>query len=139
MALIMWDNKFSVEIPEIDAQHRILFDMINQLDKAISAGTANEEAVALLGALSDYAADHFSLEEGYLKQYEYPDLQGHHAEHEQFTAQVMRFDRGLKEGSGVPSSELMMFLKNWLTNHILFSDRKYMSLLKSKLRDQRLP
>lgn len=54
MALITWNDNFSVNIAEIDKQHQKLITIINELDEAIKANHNNDAIGQVLAALLDY-------------------------------------------------------------------------------------
>jgi hemerythrin len=49
MALIAWSDSISVQVAEIDQQHKKLIAMINELSAAMKAGKGNE----VLGKIAD--------------------------------------------------------------------------------------
>ena len=64
--------------------------------------------------------------------YAYPEVVGHKAEHEKLTAQVLELQRRFRSGETKLSLNLMIFVKNWLENHIAGSDQKYSVFIRGK-------
>lgn len=132
MALLTWGDQFKVNIAEIDNQHRKLFDMVNEMHDAMKAGKASEVTGKILVGLVDYTKMHFAVEEKYMSQYNYPEYSKHKAEHDALTKKATDLLAQHKEGKPVLSFDLMDFLKKWLTDHILITDKKYGPFLNSK-------
>ncbi|MFN3309093.1 MAG: bacteriohemerythrin, partial [Anaerolineales bacterium] len=63
MSLITWSDEFSVNIKEIDNQHRQLIEMVNQLQRAMKEGKGAAALNDILQRLIDYTDYHFSTEE----------------------------------------------------------------------------
>lgn len=99
--------------------------MINELHEAMRAGRGREVMSEILQGLVDYTKYHFSTEERYMALHGYPEYQHHRSEHKIFVDKVMEFQRELDSGSLLLSLDVMDFLKNWLSNHILVKDKKY--------------
>lgn len=122
----VWSEAFSVGIPEIDADHRILFDLAGQI---IEAATGEEAAVvtgSVLLALSDYADYHFEREERVMRAVGYPAEADHTIGHEKLRAKVHQMaERYQADPTAVAAGDLAAFLLNWLTNHILHEDMQY--------------
>ncbi len=55
----------------------------------------------------------------------YPGFKEHKIEHENLTNKVIEFQRSFKKGESLISMDLMVFLKDWLLNHIEGTDKKY--------------
>jgi hemerythrin len=125
MPFIEWDKKFSVNVKEIDIQHQGLFKIINDMDEAISAGKAQEVTQEIVQRMNKYAVIHFDTEEKYMIKFIYPGYAEHKKEHEQFIIKVGQMNGRIKAGVSVMSSEITRFLKDWLMNHILVTDKKY--------------
>jgi len=110
-----WDESFTVEMPQIDDEHRGLFNGILLVER--------ENTAENLKAATTKYHDHFLFEENLFKQtmsLEY--IQDHREKHINFLA---RFD---KWTAPVPESELT-WAKNWLVQHIKNTDFKYIGLL----------
>jgi hemerythrin-like metal-binding protein len=125
MAAIRWSEELSVEIGSIDSQHKKLIDLINSFYESVNKGLAKEKMLELIKALKDYTQYHFSNEERYMKQYGYPDFENHKKEHQQFIDTVLNFEERYKSGKLLLSLEVTNFIKDWVTNHILGTDKKY--------------
>jgi len=123
--LFDWTPNMSVGVKEIDEQHKKLINIINRLFRALKEGMAYMELASIIGDLTDYTKVHFRYEEKYFKLFKYPDAEKHIAEHQQFIEQVGLFTAELQEKKISLSFDVMDFLKNWLLNHILKSDKAY--------------
>ena len=62
-----WNSKLKVGSDIIDNQHKVLFDLIKDLNNAIKTGVSIRILDSLLGVLQDYAFQHFQTEEEYFK------------------------------------------------------------------------
>jgi len=132
MALINWQPNYSVNIKEIDLQHRKLIDVINKLHDAMKSGKGKEVMSKILGELVDYTNYHFGNEEKLFDQYGYSESRTHKRQHSDLVKQVVNYKNDFETGKSMLTMELMNFLKDWLTKHILDSDKQYSSFLNSK-------
>lgn len=132
MPLIQWSDELSVGINSIDKQHKELIKMINELNDALQAGQANQKLAAIFEGLAVYTVTHFGYEEELFAQYGYSESAEHKNEHRALTQQVKDLQQKMEEGDFIISVEVMVFLKDWLINHILKTDKAYAKFLKDK-------
>ncbi len=132
VALINWNDSFSVSVTEIDLQHQKLISMINDLHDAMKARKTKEVLGEIIDGLIDYTEDHFSIEETYFAQFNYPETALHKKEHSDFVAKVKDVKKGFDEERLMLSMDIMNFLKDWLQNHINGTDKKYSQFFNSK-------
>ena len=132
MALMAWKDDFSVKIKTIDAQHKKLVALLNQIHEATSAGRGKDVVEKILADLVTYANVHFSAEEDLLKKHAYPGLPQQKAEHQKLVKTVKDFQQDFDSGRVGMSIEIMQFLKDWLTGHILGLDKQYSAFLSAK-------
>ena len=132
MALFNWSEAYSVDISTIDLQHKRLVDMINALHDAMRAGKGNDVTGKMLDDMAIYALRHFSEEEKQLQQHGYPQFAAHKAEHEAFKQRVKDLQLKLQDKKIGVTLEVMTFLKDWLSKHILEVDKRYAPFLKEQ-------
>jgi hemerythrin len=130
MALMKWDQQFSVENDAIDTQHKQLVNLVNQLHDAMSSGTGSKIVGTVLDELMAYTRQHFSSEEQVMSRAKYPELTAHAAEHAKLTCQVAKLQEGLKSGQ-VLTMDVMTFLVSWLGNHIMKVDKRYVPFVRA--------
>ncbi len=132
MGFINWSVAFAVGVPEIDEQHKQLFDLINRLHDEVNNSNGKESINSALIELRDYVKFHFAAEEKTMVSFGYSEYSKHRELHRAFYKKVEdykdRFDKGEKDF--LP--ELVNFLKDWLINHIAQSDIKLGTHLKAK-------
>src|ERR1039458_10035476 len=133
VCMFEWNNRYSVEIGSIDAQHQTLFHLAEELHTAMSAGRGKTVLSPILDRLVQYTMVHFAHEERLMRLHDYPGLAAHQAQHEALTQQVQQFQAEFNAGKTTITVQLMIFLKDWLTGHIAASDQKYAPMLKEKL------
>jgi hemerythrin len=125
MALIQWDDSLSVNVVEIDRQHKKLVSMINELNDAMSEGKGKDILGKIIHDLIDYTQTHFQTEETYFEQFKYPETDRHKKEHSNFTQKVVEFQDKFSAGELGLSIRVLRFLCDWLKNHIKGSDKDY--------------
>lgn len=132
MALVTWSDKYSMNIKEIDEQHKNLVRMINELHDAMLHAKSKEVALGIINEMAEYTQYHFSTEEKYMVQYRYPEYTAHKKEHDKFIKQVGDFKKDYESGKAGLSFDLLNFLKDWLVTHIQESDKKYSPFFNEK-------
>lgn len=126
---LVWDEKYSVNIPEIDKQHQSLFKMINQLQDSIQQKKTKEALTEILKRLIEYTDNHFKTEERLMQEKHYPQYERHLEEHNKLRDEVINYFERYQSGKAVLSLSLVQFLKEWILNHVLKSDMRYKSYL----------
>jgi len=132
MSLINWSSNFSVEVEEIDQQHKMLLKRINELHEATLAGEEKTVLGKLINQLTVYAAFHFAKEEHYFDMFGYPETNIHKKQHDDFERKVTQFEHEFKAGRQDLSMDVIRFLAEWLINHIRGSDQKYVLFFKER-------
>lgn len=132
MALITWEEKFSVGIVSIDDQHKKLVELVNKLHEAMGQGRGDKILKEVLAELIEYTKTHFSYEEKLMANNGYPEFMAHKSEHDQLTRKVLEFQAAAQTGQMALSVSLSSFLKTWLLSHIAGYDKKYSLFLVSK-------
>ncbi len=119
---VEWRSRYSVGIPVIDEQHKELFELTNTLISYYEKHDDFEIFNTFLNFLLDYTVEHFSTEEKYLSEMGSDALNSQCEEHEIFKEQVMKaVNKELEQDTSYRRS-LILFLQNWIKNHIINSD-----------------
>ncbi len=124
MPYIEWNSNISVNVADIDTQHKKLVNLINTLHEAMTQGKGKEILGKVLDELVDYTKTHFSFEEGKMQAAGYKQYLSHKLEHDRFTRQVMDLQKQYHDGKATITIDVLNFLKDWLVNHIQGVDRK---------------
>jgi hemerythrin len=132
MGKIVWDSSFSVNVPEIDEQHRKWIGMINELHNTMMEGNVRkvtEISTKIIADVRDYTRYHFSTEEKFMQKIDYPGLPAHKKIHDDFYVRVKQLYNDIAEGKTVLDTEIMKTLSNWLRDHILNEDKKFVEYI----------
>ena len=132
MKKIVWKDEFSVGVETLDRQHRQIIEVINSLIDKPRIFFRSQNVSSALMDLTNYVSEHFLLEERLLQENGYPTLLEHSKRHTLYSNRIADFCKeSLHEKSEVPD-ELMAFLTDWWTNHILHEDMKYKAFFEEK-------
>jgi hemerythrin len=132
MNFIEWKETYNVGVKEIDNQHRGLFDLINKLSKTSQIEPEGKYFLMTFAKLIEYARIHFSTEERYMKEAEYPKLDEHRQEHNKYLTELSNLALELENKKSDTETKILDYLKTWYSSHILGEDRDYMESLKAK-------
>ena len=132
MDLITWTDRYSVGVKQIDDQHKLLIDMINELHAAMLSMQGKEALMTVLSKLANYCVTHFTLEEKLMRENGYPGYDEHKEKHTKMTLKVQQLVGEVKSGKSTITIDVMNFLKNWLDMHIMGTDKQYGPFLNEK-------
>lgn len=121
---LKWDESYSVGDAHLDEQHKGLIGLINMLN-------GNTPVPVVLDELQIYIDEHFRDEEALLEKAGYPDLAAHKQQHAAFEEWLDASRQASRSGevAGLLRDNIRSYLKTWLVNHILVSDKAYSDYL----------
>jgi hemerythrin len=122
---IEWSDEFSVNMATVDDQHKRLIFIIQSLEKAISKGRAQHVLTDIITELMEYTRVHFSYEESLFNEYNYPEKEQHKQQHTEFVDKMKAFKAQHDAGSIVVSKDIVIFVSEWIADHIGYRDKKY--------------
>jgi len=125
MALINWSDSLNVNVQQIDREHKVLVDYINELNDAMKSGHGKEILKPIIINLYNYSKTHFATEEAIFDKTNYPDAEEHIRQHQLFIKKIYDFKQSFIDGKVGLSIDILNFLKDWLTKHIMSTDKKY--------------
>jgi hemerythrin len=129
---ISWTEEFSVGSGILDRQHQTLFDLINKLYMSMSSGNSQNTASSVISELNEYAQTHFKEEERIMRESSFPELSLQEKAHRLFIQEVTKLEIQTRSYYSDVSYDVLKFLKEWLTNHILHMDRRYKPFMKNE-------
>ncbi len=125
---IPWNEKLNVGISVIDAHHRYLFDLINDLYSVVVNKQGAREVARLIKSLDAYAKIHFRAEEQMMNHYGFDGLDRQLHQHHAFEEKIAEFYEELHANPLVAQFDALSYLRNWLVHHISIEDTKLFSL-----------
>ncbi len=130
MTSMEWNDNYSVNIAEIDMQHRVFIKLINELLKSVVNETSKEIISSIFKDLTLYAAIHFETEEDYFEKFNYPESSFHKQQHKDIAGKIEEFKKRNKDGSKILDSEIVYFLISWFISHVMLIDKRFTKYLK---------
>lgn len=107
-----------------DTQHQELFRLI---DKIKESGVEADIFVRLY----DYAEHHFNLEEAYMRESNYPEIEQHIAAHNKFRQELTNMVTQNHDYDEMLRETLSTFLSEWLKRHIFGIDKRFEAYILS--------
>jgi diguanylate cyclase (GGDEF)-like protein/hemerythrin-like metal-binding protein len=126
---LVWKEDFQSGHDQIDAQHRGLFGLANELLSAALVHSPGEEVDAIAGRLLHEVAVHFEDEERVLKQVGYPEIQPHAKEHARLIEAGTRLRHAFAAGSVGVGSLFQFLAHEVVAQHMLVEDRRFFPYL----------
>jgi hemerythrin len=131
--MIIWDETtMGTGVPELDTQHKKLFEKFNEFSEALASKRSLEAAGDILDFLQFYAKSHFGQEEDCMNKYRCPIADQNKNAHAEF---LKKFDRFYTEWqTGNMTSKLAQKTYNelelWLVNHVARTDTQLRPCVK---------
>lgn len=120
-----WKKQYSVGISRFDEDHKILFDLIDQVQMGSANLSTPDQVRSIFDVLQDYVTNHFRREEELMAAQAYPGIIEHQAHHEALKKGLAALRSRYDEDDTTVLPDLGPFLNNWLQIHILEQDMAY--------------
>lgn len=131
------DSSLLTGVPEIDSEHLILVNALNEVAATAHASAAHPLMDRITRDLLAYVLYHFAREERLIRQSGYAlaeptEADLHIQQHRAFADRVMALRASANETMSAPPAELARFLRDWLLQHIGTTDQRLGSFLRSR-------
>lgn len=130
-----WNDSLLVGIPLIDDQHKKLVAIANKLYD-IATGPADvfkSKMQEVLKEARDYTLYHFSAEEKFLKEHDYPSIDMHKVAHDAFVSEIDGEIKKINDPTQADAMRLYSYFQNWLFQHIARADHIWADFVRPKL------
>ena len=137
--IVSWEEKkLSLNILEIDNQHRELINILQQTNDLQQTSIARKKLYIpiIIQKLIAYSQYHFTYEEEQMAKIDYEGLDVHREIHKSFIADINKFYMDYKNGSANLTDKLILFLKDWVVEHILGEDGKFKNALLAQKKSE---
>lgn len=128
-----WSSDMESGIDELDREHRLYFDFVNDLlISATRPGYTRQGLIDTIDFLIRHAMEHFATEQKVMKQTGYDDYQQHCREHLYFLNTVGSLRKRVSSEGNHDSlmREVRFFALEWFVDHVRSSDMKFIEFLK---------
>jgi hemerythrin len=130
MPIAIWTPSLETGYPKIDAQHKRLFEMINDLHHGVIKGDVQEILGTTLKRLVAYTINHFEMEEDLMASTKYPKLSRHRPKHAELMRKVKKLAESYDAGEISAASSVSKLLGEWLIDHIHQEDTELAKWVK---------
>lgn len=125
--MYIFKDEYKTGIDSIDNEHRRLFEIANQAYETLMSEFIMDKydyIVSIINELKEYARTHFKHEEEYMLSIKYKKFFAQKLDHDKFLEKLDNYDLvSIDENQRDALLELLEFLNDWLTNHIVKSDK----------------
>ncbi|MEZ5359831.1 MAG: hemerythrin family protein [Candidatus Zixiibacteriota bacterium] len=125
MSLITWKKSLVLDIDDIDRQHKDLAMTINKIFMANDLGKSDSTCLRLLKEFQSQIKSHFEFENEYVKNLEFESINAQVNIYNEFLEKLARLISTYTTCEDVVRRNLVLFLANWLTEHIKIDKVKF--------------
>jgi|ERR1017187_5381530 hemerythrin len=125
MGLFHRSGGYAVFISDIDAEHRTLFRLVEELR------TARRTRGEVLQSLVSHMQDHFAHEESLMRVSRYDAFEWHKHQHDGARRQVKQFVKRIEQGDRRATTEMLAYVASWLESHVPVTDRMMAAYLRN--------
>lgn len=127
--MFVWEDGYKIGQEEMDAEHLVLFALLNQLDININDDRAGDCLNDVLNALGAYIHYHFAHEEELMRAWNYPNLAAHAVVHQEFINKLSSLREQMGGDALKAALKVRSFVLDWLLGHILETDVEYVTFM----------
>jgi len=132
MPTLVWSNDYSINVAEIDEQHKKLLEHVNNLHAGVEAQIDNQVLHQLIVDLYEYTVFHFAFEEKLMKKHGMDHIEKHHEEHKLMLEHLKDVCNAMSDGKRPAFYSEYDVSDDWFLAHIKGSDQKMGAFLNSK-------
>lgn len=123
-------------VPEMDEQHRVLVNLMNETYALLRQGNREGAKEKLLSGVVAYVEYHLESEQAFLQKVGYPEYDAHRKIHESFRNQMYEWVEEAKTGNENAIREVVAMIWAWFFRHIAVKDKAYGAFCVSRSQGQ---
>ncbi|MDO4878488.1 MAG: bacteriohemerythrin [Neisseria sp.] len=135
MSYFQWTAKLNTNIPQVDEQHKVLVQCINELYEANQRKDFAAEGKVIQDLIT-YTIEHFTDEEKLMEDAGYALSKQHKQIHQRFVDKVAELQKSHQAGNDI-GQELLDMLHSWLFTHITHHDRGFIQVVQKYLAEKK--
>lgn len=134
--LIVWQEGWNINIPDLDEQHIAMANMLNQIADILNQsnkGYKHEQKLdRMLGDFLSLTREHFASEEEQMQKINYPNYADHKKEHLMLQAELAQYILEIKHEQSAINISTLSALKHWFIAHITGDDKAFANYYHDK-------
>jgi len=134
MGSLQWSTSHAVFIEEVDDEHQEIFRALADLEGVLSHDSHGSDTLKVAERLTALALEHFAHEERLMRAARYGSIRWHKRSHDAAARAVKRFVVRIEQGEAGAGTELVEYLKRWLTDHAQVADKMMGAFLRNQRR-----
>jgi hemerythrin len=123
MRQFQWTKAHSTYLPEVDAEHRYLFRMADELHHAVRAGQDKEHLRTLMQTLIGAVEEHFAHEERLMESARCESYAWHRQQHDTLRSKGRHYLELFDAGDAHAPVAFINFTARWFRDHMGLTDR----------------
>lgn len=128
---LVWREAYECGQPQIDDEHRRLFELANAtFDASFSAETRPDQFAAALDQLLTHVAQHFDHEERILAERGYPRLEAHRRAHAGLIKRAMELRESVERGEASIGALVDFLANRVVAQHLMTADADFFPLFR---------
>lgn len=125
----VWDSGHS----QIDAQHKNLIDLANQLLEMTTMQATKEEILFMLDKLIQHTSQHFAYEEHVLRKLNYDQIEDHMIKHQLLIEKALGLRKDFLEDKGYMSTFFSFIIEDVVLKHMIQEDTRFFPTIKKSI------
>ena len=118
-----WTKAHPVYLPQVDAEHRNLFQMAEELHQAVRTGLEAARVLELVRPFVTAIEEHFAHEERVMKTAACPDFAWHKQQHDNARKRAVNFLKDIEAGNSEAPMAFLEYVAKWFKDHMALTDR----------------
>ncbi len=125
----VWDSGHS----QIDAQHKNLIDLANELLEMTTMQATKEEILFMLDKLIQHTSQHFAYEEHVLRKLNYDQIEDHMIKHQLLIEKALGLRKDFLEDKGYMSTFFSFIIEDVVLKHMIQEDTRFFPTIKKSI------
>jgi diguanylate cyclase (GGDEF)-like protein/hemerythrin-like metal-binding protein len=130
LVLLVWDDRYQSGEPNIDIQHKKLFQKANSLLAATMNSVPVDDVLGLVDDLLQDVKEHFRYEESIIVETDFPGIEKHLSLHKALLERSEKLKMKAMEGDLALGNLFTFLAYDLVASHILGEDRKFFPYLR---------
>ena len=126
-----WTKAHAIYLPQVDAEHRNLFRMAEELHQAVRAGAEAARVQELVRPLLAGIEEHFTHEERLMRSVACPEFSWHKLQHDTVRNKGKELVEEMEAGNLEAPQAFLDFMARWLKDHLSLTDRMMSSHVRN--------